>query len=287
MPVQWRAEGIVLIGLSLLLAPVFVDLALDSWSTDQGSQGPILLATGLWLFVREWPGEPPVPGRMTITLALLIPALLAYLFGRTTGISWMAWSGAYVAALALLHDRVSAYGMRRLWFPIAYLALLVPPPGLVTGTVINALNAFLSKAAIDLMWAMGFDAAQDGALLYVEQYTLHMVEACAGLGSLLSLFALSMLYIYLRHRTDWRYAALLGLVVLPIAVLANLGRVVLLMVTTVWFGDAIAQGVFHPLAGLIMFTISLMLLVGIDALLAPLRQRTGAGESLKVTNDHG
>ena len=44
--------------------------------------------------------------------------------------------------------------------------------------------------------------------------------ACAGLNSLISLSAISLFYIYIRHNANWRYALLLMFAIIPVAVIA-------------------------------------------------------------------
>lgn len=67
------------------------------------------------------------------------------------------------------------------------------------------------------------------------------------------------------HRM-WR-GALLMLAVLPIAFIANLVRVLLLVLITWTWGDAAGQGIAHGLAGLLLFAVALGLLLGCDRLL--------------------
>ena len=61
--------------------------------------------------------------------------------------------------------------------------------------------------------------------------------------------------------------------ILPIAVLANLVRVILLLLITYHFGEAAGQGFFHEMAGLTMFTVALLSIFAIDRLASPLRDR--------------
>jgi exosortase/archaeosortase family protein len=61
----------------------------------------------------------------------------------------------------------------------------------------------------------------------------------------------------------------------PVAVFTNLLRVVLLMLVTRHWGDAVAQGVFHDAIGMVMFATMLGTLVLLDLAAAALTDRRG------------
>jgi exosortase/archaeosortase family protein len=88
------------------------------------------------------------------------------------------------------------------------------------------------------------------------------------LNSLFSLVVLGMFDLYLRHGSVFRNGLIFIPLLIPIAIFANLCRVLLLTLTTVWFGDAVAQGPVHDTAGLFMFFVALLCLLGLDALLS-------------------
>lgn len=171
-----------------------------------------------------------------------------------------------LAAGVSVHGLLGRAGLRALWFPLAFLALMVPPPGLVTGPAIYALNqGWREWRSTAFAWRARMGGG--GALIYLGPYELQMAEACAGMGSLASLFAIGMLYLYLRHGGDWRQCWPAVLAMVPIAIVANLLRVMLLMAITLWLGDGVAQGWVHPFAGLILFAIAMLALIAVDALL--------------------
>jgi exosortase len=109
--------------------------------------------------------------------------------------------------------------------------------------------------------------AQTGAAIHIDQYELMVETACAGLGSLLTLSALGLLYVHLRWDSGVRRSLLLMALVFPIAVLANFIRVIALVLMTYHVGNEVAQGAAHDLAGMLMFVISVFCMMGADFLL--------------------
>jgi exosortase len=109
--------------------------------------------------------------------------------------------------------------------------------------------------------------------IIIGQYQLLIAAACAGLNSLISLSAIGLFYVYVRHNANWRYAMLLMLAIVPVAILANFIRVLLLIMITYYLGDEAAQGFLHGLSGITMFLFSVIGIFAVDSLASPLRRR--------------
>jgi len=267
---------VVIAGLVLAI-PSLARLGKLVWTTEQGAQGPIILATGLWLLWNEVAASrviarPPSVVRAAVPLLL---AAIAYMVGRIAGILWLEWLGVSFMLMAALHAYVGTAKIRSLWFPLLYLLFLTPPPFSIISPATSALKLGISASAVKVMGALGYQVASSGTTIYIDQYELLVAEACSGMNSIVSLLAIGLFYIFLRHRADWRYALVLALLVLPIAILTNLVRVIILMLMTHHFGDAVAQGMLHEAAGLMMFFIALFTLMGVDHLLSPVRRYLG------------
>ncbi|MGH6780624.1 MAG: exosortase V [Sphingomonadaceae bacterium] len=270
-----RNNWLLWLGMAALAAPTMASVARDSWSTEQGAHGPIVLATGIWLVMRQWRNALAIarPGSTVISIALLIPALLLYAFARVTNIVEIEGFAMYGALLAVLYMVAGGAVMRLLWFPLVYLLFVFPPPDTMVAMVTQPLKIWISRAAIDLLFFLGYPIAGSGVTIQIGQYQLLVAAACAGLNSLISLSAIGLFYVYIRHNANWRYAALLMFAIVPVAVLANFMRVLILVLITYHFGEAMAQGFIHNFAGVTMFAISVLGIFAVDALASPLRHR--------------
>ena len=277
--VAWLSRYWLIAGAVLLFAgPGLLDLMRREWSSEQGASGPIILASGLWLLAREsrtlWPVTAPRPA-VPLLLALLMPLLLAYVFATIVNMLWLEWLCVYLALVIVLFAYVGGAVMRRLWFPLVYLLFLIPPPYVLIAPITNSRKLWLSITSIDILSALGFEAAYNGTTLYIDQYELRIADACAGMNSLISLLAIGLFYVYVLHRADWRYATLLALLALPIAMFANLARILLLLLAAHYLGVEAAEGALHETAGLFMFLVALGCLILTDAILSPLRRALG------------
>jgi exosortase len=260
--------------------PGLIQLGQTVWSTEQGAHGPIILSTGLWLLLRESAGIECRSGSILVIVAMVTIGMAGFLFGSVAGMLWLQWGSTYLVLLGVLHAFIGGAGMRRLWFPLFYLAFLIPLPFTVLNTITGELRLLISARAVDILSLFGFQVASSGVSLYVDQYELLVAAACSGMNSIVSLLAIGLFYIYLRHRAHWHYAVLLGLLVIPIAILANLVRVMILMLITHYGGLDAAEGMLHEAAGMVMFFVALFTLIAADALLDPVRRFLSVGKAV-------
>ena len=264
---------ILLIGAAALSIPTLLAVARFSWSTEQGGHGPIVLATGLWLLARNRAESVKLirPGDRRLYAPLFLLGLLAYLAGRITGILEVEGFAMYGVLLVAAYALTGSAAMRANWFPLFYLGFVFPPPDSWVWAVTQPIKIAISEAAVWLLHAIGYPIASSGVSIQIAQYDLLIAAACAGLNSIISLSAICLFYIYVRHNANFRYAALLLLTIIPVAVFANFVRVIVLILITYHMGDAAAQGFLHDFAGLVMFSVALLTIFGIDMLMSPLR----------------
>lgn len=280
LPPDWRRtlvenHWLLILGALALFIPTIVMVAQDSWSTEQGAHGPVVLATGLWLVLRMRKSFTPLiePGSMTLALPLLIAFLIVYALGRISGTPEIEGYALYAVLVVTAYAYLGARAMRMIWFPVLYFFFLFPPPDSVVAAVTQPLKLGISRAAVALLDSFGFPIARTGVIITVDQYDILVAAACSGLNSIISLSAIGLFYIYMRHNANWRYALLLMVAIVPVAILANFIRVIVLILVTYYFGDPVAQGFLHGFAGMTMFAIALLGIFGIDMLVSPLRRR--------------
>lgn len=271
-----REHWFVIGALLLVVIPSLVNLARETWSTEAGAHGPIVLATGLWLLhhsAAELVAKRSQPPSALVLGLCLVPIVVIYALGRAVDLLLVEVAMALALSFLLIASRI---GFRPLWsqpFPFIYLAMLTPVPGWVLDASTMWLQHAISTAAASFLSMLDYPVAREGVVIYVAQYQLLVEDACSGMNSLFGLIAISLFYIYLLHRADWRHATLLIIGILPIAVFVNLIRVVLLILITYHFGDAVAQGFIHNFAGIVLFGLSLSLMVLVDLAIRHFRNR--------------
>lgn len=275
--VNWQS-AILVLGLIAFCVPTMKFVIQQSWAGEEGAHGPIVLATGLWLLVREWQNArafaKPAPMRpVWFMLAMLVPLQI---FARITQIVEVEGYLMYVTILVVLYALIGLEALRKLWFPLLYLAFIFPPPETLVALVTVPLKIWLSKAAIGFLQLFDYPIGGEGVTIYIGQYQLLVAAACSGINSIVSLGAISLFYIYMRHRANWLYSGLLVLLIVPVAMIANFFRVLILILLTYHAGEAAAQGFLHNFAGIAMFAIALLTIFGADEVLKPVWDRVMA-----------
>lgn len=255
------------------------DVARQSWTTEQGAHGPLVLAIGIWLLSREWGAARQLarPGAAVLTAILFAVLLPLYVFARVTSIIEIEGAVMYALLLSAAYALWGGATLRRLWFPLFFLLFAFPPPDTLFAMLTQPLKIFVSETAVSLLYALGYPVAGSGVTIQIGPYEMLVAAACAGLNSLISLTALGLFYTYIRHSANWRYMVLLLLFILPVAVVANLVRVLMLLLITYHFGEAAGQGFFHELAGMTMFLTALLGIFLVDSLATPVRRRLAPG----------
>ncbi|NCT83617.1 MAG: exosortase B [Comamonadaceae bacterium] len=257
---------LVLAGLLVVYLPEYIELSQTLWRTDEQGHGPIIFAVSLWLLFaqRHRLAElPPRPGTASGLLVLGLGALL-YAFGRSQDIIIFAVGSQVwvLAGLALLFKGWRA--LRLIWFPLFFLLFMVPLPEALVSAVTAPLKSAVSLVASNLLYAAGYPVGRSGVMLTVGQYQLMVADACAGLNSMFTLEALGMLYMNLMRYTSVARNLTLAVMLVPIAFCANIGRVMILVLVTYYYGDAAGQGFVHGFAGMVLFMIALMLMLVVD-----------------------
>lgn len=267
------------IGLAVLVLPTMIQVAKVSWSTEQGGHGPIVLVTGIWLLWREIKEASPAvrPGKLGLGLAMMAPLIAIFIIARITGVLEIEGFAMYGALIVGAYLLFGSQVLKTIWFPLVYLAFTLPPPDTVVAAVTQPIKIRISEWAVSLLHIAGYPVASSGVTIQIGQYQLLVAAACAGLNSIVTLGALCLFYVYLRHRTNFRAFVVVSLAAIPVAMFSNFVRVIVLVLVTYYLGEAAAQGFVHDFAGLLMFAVALLTIFAIDQAATPLYTKRFAG----------
>lgn len=259
----------VLFGLIAMYVPSIVDLARTLWTSEEQIHGPIILTVTLYLVwgLRHTIQDAPIAPRGAIGWPLFIFGLLLYILGRSQDIIIFELGSLLFLLPALLLIQRGTAALKACWFPIFFLAFMVPLPGQVVDALTLPMKTAVSWATEHLLFATGYPITRSGVILYLGQYQLLVANACAGLHTLFSLEALGLLYLHLNRHESWWRNTLLAILIIPISFSANVIRVTTLSLITYYFGDAAGQGFLHGFAGMVLFLSALLLIMGVDGLL--------------------
>jgi EpsI family protein len=246
-----------------------MDLAQRQWVFSDNAYAPWLLGLALLLLsVRVYQLDrnqvSASPGRALLWWAVGAPL---YAVGRSQQIELLTLLACILLLVAVVLGLGGRQALARLRFPIGFMLLALPYPGWLIDRLTSPLKVWISMGAEELLYAIGYPVARSGVVLGLGPYRLLVADACTGLHSLILLTALGLLYLNLTGpRQRWQHALLVA-VLLPVSLLANGIRVVVLLLVTYYWGDAVGQAFWHDVAGLVLYMSAFGLLVLLDGLL--------------------
>lgn len=262
----------VLLLLATLVAyiPTFVRLIEGPWQTEQEGHGPLIIAASLWLLwvSRERLAKAEIAPAPIVGWSVLLVGLAMLFMARTQNlISVEVFSELPVIAGCVL--MVAGWKVLRvLAFPIGFLFFTVPAPGWMVDGATVPLKVFISDWVTRFLYAAGYPVAQNGVVIMIGPYQLLMKDACAGMNSIFALSAIGMFYVYaFRWKSKLRSILLLAAVI-PITIIANFLRVLMLVLIAYYGGIELVDGVLHDLTGIALFVFALALLFTFDGLLS-------------------
>jgi exosortase len=135
----------------------------------------------------------------------------------------------------------------------------VPIPAVVYNRITFPLQILASEVATVSLDFLGIPVLREGNVLHLADTSLSVVEACSGIRSLLSLTFLSLVYGFFFESRIWIRVALF-LATVPIAIVANAGRVTLTGLLSEYKPE-LAEGLFHTASGWVIFMIALAVLL--------------------------
>ncbi len=264
--VDWWTFGLLVLGFCALYLPSYFTLASVVWSTDEQGHGPIILGLSAWLLYRSRfvLADLPVTPRTLLGSVLLALGLLSYALGRSQSFLALEVASQLLVLPAFVLLFLGGRALRAIWFPLFFLVFMTPFPEALVSTITGPLKSAVSAVAADLLYLLGYPVSRVGVMLHVGQYHLLVADACAGLNSMFTLEALGLLYMNLMQYKSAVRNVTLAVLIVPIAFIANIVRVMILVLVTYHFGDEAGQGFVHGFAGMVLFLVGLSLVLLVD-----------------------
>jgi exosortase B len=263
----WAVAGS---GLACVVLPTGWRMATTLWTEESYAHGPIILGLAAWLLwrLRTELKRACVSGASSVWgWPILLVFLVVYVAGRSQALymfELVALPGLITALLLILGGRRA---LAAAWFPLFFMLFAVPLPGELVDLLTGPMRIGVSWAAEQVLHAVGYPIARKGVILQVGQYQMLVADACAGLHTLLTLEALGLFYLNLVRHPSWVRNVALAIMILPISLVANTVRVVVLVLVTYHFGDEAGQGFLHGFAGMVLFLAGLIMILATDGAL--------------------
>lgn len=179
------------------------------------------------------------------------PALLIILAAALLHVAAYMVQQARVSVLAMLLGIYGIMGLawgpgwlRRSVFPFVLMVFLVPL-GSKTEIITFPLRMLVTVLVEFVAGTIfGMDVVRVGTGLFdsAQTFQFDVAPACSGIRSLVAIFLICTAYGYVAYRCSWRWLVMI-LAAFPLAVLGNMVRLLLIIVSASWFGQETGSNV--------------------------------------------
>jgi len=240
----------------LLYFQVIIGLVNDWWLDSNYSHGflvPLVSAYLIWKKkdrLKSLEKKRSYWGLLTLLLGLGI-----YIAGTAGSEYFSARFSLVIVLFGLIFYLNGKEWAKELLFPVAFLAFMVPIPYVIYYSIAFPMQLFSTKLSYYILHSIGLPSIRQGNIIYLPNYSLEVVEACSGLRSLVSLLALGTFFAYVTFKSNLK-RFILFLSIFPIAIGANIFRILITAVGAYVVSPKLAEDFLHKLSGLIVFLIS-------------------------------
>jgi exosortase len=261
---QPPSVGLLAIGLSAVLVwaywPTLVEIA-GHWVSDpmysHGYLVPVFSAYLLWARRGRLKGKRLSPSNWGF--AFLALGLALHLVGARFYLDWLSAASLIPSLLGLCLGLGGRKALKWAWPSIAFLAFMLPLPYRLEIALGGPLQRLATLASTYVLQTIGLPAVAEGNIIIMEQAKINVIEACSGLGMLVTFFSLATGLAILIKR-PWPDKVLVVVSAVPIALAANVARITVTGLLADTIGQDAALDFFHDLAGLFMVPLALGLL---------------------------
>jgi exosortase len=215
-------------------------------------------------------------------VAVLLFGALSYWAGFKVDTGYLGFAALQISVAGLILLLAGVPWMRALFLPWVFLVFAWPffpldtllaahlklPTAQVAGKILSLTGVELVREGSTLVSA----ANPAAGLVQGQQFRLDVADDCSGMRSLYALITIAVLYAIVSLRGVWP-RLLLAFSAIPLAVVGNVVRLLLLAYGSLWFGQDFAVGklvddreetsAFHLLAGFLVFAVALAGMFGL------------------------
>jgi exosortase len=232
----------------------------------------------------------PVGGTW-LGLPVLALGLASFWFGHLADLVYLGYGSMHLVLAGLILLFLGRAWFQTLLFPWMFLGFMWPLLFL-DNVLAFPLRVLMSQASVATLNAIGIACTLSGTAILSasdqltgkpvgQLFSVDVADPCSGIRSLFALMMVSALYGYFSLGAWWKRGVLF-MTAIPLAVVGNLFRILMLTFGTIAMGSEAAIGsiddpsFFHMLSGYVVFAVAIAGMLGIAQLLnlSPTRLRS-------------
>jgi exosortase len=256
---RWRRPLLALVALELavVFAPTVAWL-FDRWTLSvwHNAHGMFVPPLAMWLAWQELRARPELPVRGSAWgFLFLVPALGLHAIDAGLHSQLLSALALFLAIPGFALVLIGTARTKQIAFPLSFLAFAIPIPLAFTEPVHMFLRQIVAASTAAFLPHFGVSVFREGTDLHTTGGTINIVDACSGFSTLYAAAAVAFLAAY--STKSWRRRILVLVAAAPIAIAANLLRVLVLTLAVIWYGNWVLASFLHPLSGMLTFALAL------------------------------
>ena len=193
-------------------------------------------------------------------LIVTILSLTIHLFSMLAGVFFASGFSLLLLIVGITLFLFGEETAKKIAFPLSFLAFMFPLPLIMLNSTSYFLRILVTKSTVFVLKIiMSLPVSSERFQIVFPKGILTIDDSCSGLHSLIVIFALTSILAYLLE-ADRTKKITLCLLAVPIALISNFIRILLLSFGLYLFGSNAIKGFFHELTGYSIFVITFVTL---------------------------
>lgn len=192
-------------------------------------------------------------------MVLIVGGILFYLLSSLFRVYFSSGFSLLIVLVGLVLHYYGTAVFRKILFPLFFLVFMMPLPLVVIINISFKMKLFAAEIAASILNGMGVWAHQEGSIIKMRHTYVIVDDVCSGLRSLITLTALGSIFAYWLKGPMYK-RILLFLATIPIAIVTNVCRVIILSLMSEIWGAEYTAGFVHDATGMLVFVLAFILL---------------------------
>lgn len=272
LPWQRVALGVFIVELVVLFAPTVAWL-FDRWTISVWQHAHGLLippVVGYFVYQELRPLARAPRSSSAWGFAFFVPALVVHALDAGMHTQLLSAAALLLSLPGLSLLLLGPARTRAIAFPLAFLLFALPIPLAFTEQIHWQLRQVVTAATAAAIPWFGIPVFVEGTTLHMPDGVVQIADACSGFSTLYAALAVACLTAY--STPDIRRRLLVLVSAAPLAIGANLLRVIALVLLVAWKGTEILDTMIHPLSGMATFALALPIIFWLGGPASPRRQ---------------
>ena len=265
---RWRTIGLG-VSMAVLIALYWENLKHFTfvWSNDDNYSHGWLVAPLCIFFANQAAQQrsrsadaPSHSSGLMLGLLLIVAGLCGRLVTVFLPIGLVADGSLIVCLAGVIALICGTETFKKYAFSIGFLVFMIPLPVALYTMLANPLQLVVSKVASVVMTTAGIPVLCEGNMMTLPgDIRMFVAEACSGMRQLTGFLALTAAVAYLSGKPIW-YRIILIASAIPVAMVANIARVIVTGLVMYYVDPNYAKGAWHTVEGMALMMAGLALL---------------------------